>query len=323
VQPLDLMLNHHTNILFFEMSKCPRKISSATKAWAPPHHRRLNAERILIASEAIGDGRWFVERAAKYSSERVVSAVRSVPIRAYSFYRARLCPCRSGRPHAQRRGGEIRPRREMRRRSQHGKAARLRGRLGSRQCLLDAHGGYGSRANTTVERKFRETRLYITAPINNNLVLAFFGPERAWHAEILLERTDMEPQKRLYRSWMFVPGDRQRMIDKALALNVDAIMMDIEDGVTPMEKENARRQIGYSLDQVAQRLKADPKYRTPARFVRTNAVGTTRMIEDFKAVVRHGLEGLVIPKVDTVEQVRIVEDELGRDEVASTCRAVR
>jgi len=83
-----------------------------------------------------------------------------------------------------------------------------------------------------------------------------------------------------------------------------------------MEKENARRQDGYSLDQVAQRLKADPKYRTPARFVRTNAVGTTRMIEDFKAVVRHGLEGLVIPKVDTVEQVRIVEDELGRDEVA-------
>jgi len=126
----------------------------------------------------------------------------------------------------------------------------------------------------------------------------------------------MEQQKKLYRSWMFVPGDRQRMIDKALALNVDAIMMDIEDGVTPMEKENARRQIGYSLDQVAERLKADPKYRTPARFVRTNAVGTTRMIEDFKAVVRHGLEGLVIPKVDTVEQVRIVEDELGRDEVA-------
>ena len=126
----------------------------------------------------------------------------------------------------------------------------------------------------------------------------------------------MEQQKKLYRSWMFVPGDRQRMIDKALALNVDAIMMDIEDGVTPMEKENARRQIGYSLDQVAQRLKADPKYRTPARFVRTNAVGTTRMIEDFKAVIRHGLEGLVIPKVDTVEQVRIVEDELGRHEVA-------
>jgi len=126
----------------------------------------------------------------------------------------------------------------------------------------------------------------------------------------------MEPQKRLYRSWMFVPGDRQRMIDKALGLNVDAIMMDIEDGVAPMEKENARRQIAFTLDNVAAQLKRNPNFRSPARFVRTNAVGTSRMIEDFKAAVRPGLEGLVIPKVDTVEQVRIVEDELGRDEVA-------
>jgi citrate lyase subunit beta/citryl-CoA lyase len=126
----------------------------------------------------------------------------------------------------------------------------------------------------------------------------------------------MEHQKRLYRSWMFVPGDRQRMIDKALSLPVDAIMMDIEDGVTPDEKKIARRQIATSLDFVAGQLKADPNYRTPGRFVRTNAVGSTRMIEDFKAVVRHGLEGLVIPKVETVAQVRVVEDELGRAEVA-------
>ena len=126
----------------------------------------------------------------------------------------------------------------------------------------------------------------------------------------------MEPQKRLLRSWMFVPGDRQRMIDKALTLPVDAIMMDIEDGVTVDQKENARVQIAAALDLVAERLAADPGYRTPVRFVRTNAVGTTRMIEDFKAAVRPGLDGLVIPKVDTVEQVRIVEDELGRAEVA-------
>jgi citrate lyase subunit beta/citryl-CoA lyase len=126
----------------------------------------------------------------------------------------------------------------------------------------------------------------------------------------------MEPQTKLLRSWMFVPGDRQRMIDKALSLNVDAIMMDIEDGVAPSEKENARTQIAASLDRVAERLESDKGYRTPARFVRTNAIGTTRMIEDFKAVVRPGLEGLVIPKVDTVDQMRVLEDELGREEVA-------
>jgi len=126
----------------------------------------------------------------------------------------------------------------------------------------------------------------------------------------------MEQQERLLRSWMFVPGDRQRMIDKALSLNADAIMMDIEDGVAPAEKENARIQIAASLDRVAERLEADPNYTTPARFVRTNAVGSEAMVEDFRAAVRPGLEGLVIPKVDTVEHVQIVEDELGRAEVA-------
>ena len=125
-----------------------------------------------------------------------------------------------------------------------------------------------------------------------------------------------EQPKRLYRSWMFVPGDRQRMIDKALALNVDAIMMDIEDGVAPMEKENARLQIGASLDTVADRLKREPNYRTPARYVRTNVVGSERFIDDIKAVVRHGLEGLVVPKIESVAQIRAVEDELGRAEVA-------
>jgi citrate lyase subunit beta/citryl-CoA lyase len=123
-----------------------------------------------------------------------------------------------------------------------------------------------------------------------------------------------EPQKRLFRSWMFVPGERARMIEKALTLPVDAIMMDIEDGVAPSEKENARRQIAASLDSVAARLKSEPNYRTPARYVRINAVGSDRMVEDLKAVVRPGLEGLVVPKVETADQVHIVERELAREE---------
>jgi citrate lyase beta subunit len=106
------------------------------------------------------------------------------------------------------------------------------------------------------------------------------------------------------------------MIDKAMTLPVDAIMMDIEDGVAPSEKDNARRQIGVALDDIAQRLAEDPSTRTPARYVRVNAVGSQRFIEDIKAVVRPGLEGLVLPKVDSVSQIRIAEDELGRSEVA-------
>lgn len=125
----------------------------------------------------------------------------------------------------------------------------------------------------------------------------------------------MELKRTLIRSWMFVPGDRQKMIDKSLALAVDAIMMDIEDGVAPAEKDNARRRIAASLDQVAARIHAEGSaVRTPARYVRINAVGHERMHADLSAVVRPGLEGLVLPKIDTADQVRIVEQILDRSE---------
>ena len=114
----------------------------------------------------------------------------------------------------------------------------------------------------------------------------------------------------ILRSWMFVPGDRQRMIDKALGLNVDAIMMDIEDGVTPAEKETARRQIASSLEALAPRLAADPSLRTPARYVRVNAVGSDRLQQDLDAVVRPGLQGLVVPKVERADQLCEVEHML-------------
>ncbi|MBI2815806.1 MAG: CoA ester lyase [Acidobacteria bacterium] len=136
----------------------------------------------------------------------------------------------------------------------------------------------------------------------------------------------MELKRTLIRSWMFVPGDRQRMIDKSLALSVDAIMMDIEDGVAPAEKDNARRQIAASLDQVATRIHAERTgVRTPARYVRINAVGHERMHTDLSAVVRPGLEGLVLPKVETPDQVRIVEQILDRSEpeVGITAGTVR
>lgn len=104
----------------------------------------------------------------------------------------------------------------------------------------------------------------------------------------------------LIRSWMFVPGHRQKMIDKALGLNADAIMLDIEDGVAPNEKDAARKNIAESLGRENGRG-------TPARYVRINAIGHSRMDADLQAVVRPGLEGLVCPKVDTVDEVRKVD----------------
>ena len=104
----------------------------------------------------------------------------------------------------------------------------------------------------------------------------------------------------LKRSWMFVPGHRQRMIDKALTLHVDAIMLDIEDGVAPNEKDQARQQIARALGGAK-----EPG--TPARFVRINAIGHERMDADLEAVLQQGLDGLVLPKVETPDEVLKVE----------------
>ncbi|MCZ6750603.1 MAG: CoA ester lyase [Acidobacteria bacterium] len=120
---------------------------------------------------------------------------------------------------------------------------------------------------------------------------------------------------------MFVPGHRARMIEKALGLNVDAIMLDIEDGVAVAEKETARQQIAAALVQVQQRLAGSAtSYQTPARYVRINSVGDVgesgqeRMQADLSAVIRAGLEGLVLPKIETPEQVRTVAKILDRRE---------
>src|SRR5438874_2611668 len=73
IKPLDLMINHHTNSLFFDGVEVPAANLIGEEGMG---FRYIidgwNAERILVAAEAIGDGRWFVERAAKYASERVV-----------------------------------------------------------------------------------------------------------------------------------------------------------------------------------------------------------------------------------------------------------
>jgi citrate lyase subunit beta/citryl-CoA lyase len=127
-------------------------------------------------------------------------------------------------------------------------------------------------------------------------------------------RETVDQKNSLLRSWMFVPGNRQRMLEKSLGVAVDAVMMDIEDGVAPAEKDTARRQIAACLDQVAARLKADGQLRTPARFVRINAVGHERMRDDLSLVLRPGLQGLVLPKVETPDQVRTVTHILDQQE---------
>jgi acyl-CoA dehydrogenase len=177
IQPLDMMFNHHTNILFFENVEIPaeNRIGEEGKGF-----RYIidgwNAERILIASEAIGDGRWFVERGAKYASDRVVfgkpiganQGVQFPLARAYAHVEGAAC-MRDVAAEKFDRGEKC------------GAEANMAKLLSSEaawegaNACLDAYGGYGFAREYDVERKFRETRLYMTAPINNNLVLAFLG----------------------------------------------------------------------------------------------------------------------------------------------------
>jgi citrate lyase subunit beta / citryl-CoA lyase len=128
----------------------------------------------------------------------------------------------------------------------------------------------------------------------------------------------MDPKMTLPRSWMFVPGDSQRKIDKALGLAADAILLDIEDGVAPEAKDAARRQIAASLHQVAAGAGGGkPASRAPALYVRINAVGHDWMHADLAAVMQPALDGLALPKIETPEQVQRVERILDKREPES------
>lgn len=135
-----------------------------------------NAERILLAAEAIGDGYWFVERGAAYAKERVVferpigqnQGVQFPLARAYAAVAA---------------ADLIRYQAAWRfdRGLSCGEQANMAKLLASEaswaaaNACLDVHGGYGFVDEFDVERKFRETRLYQVAPVNNNLILAYLG----------------------------------------------------------------------------------------------------------------------------------------------------
>ncbi len=96
------------------------------------------------------------------------------------------------------------------------------------------------------------------------------------------------------RSWLFVPGHQQRMIDKALGLPADVLIFDLEDGVPEAEKDVARSRVAAALDSARG---------GPMRFVRVHDAGSSELDADLQAVARVGLQGLVLPKVQGPEDV--------------------
>jgi citrate lyase subunit beta / citryl-CoA lyase len=103
------------------------------------------------------------------------------------------------------------------------------------------------------------------------------------------------------RSYLYVPGYDERRIEKALASEADAVVLDLEDAVAPNRKEEAR-------GTVARVLKSEPE--KPV-FVRVNVVGTELAAADIDAVIGPHLAGLRLPKIEHVESVRLVAETLG------------
>jgi acyl-CoA dehydrogenase len=177
IRPIRTMMNHATTEVFIDDVEVPCDALVGEEGQGFRYILdAMNAERILIAAECIGDGRWFVDKAAHYASERVVfgrpiganQGVQFPVARAYAAieaadlvrYKAAWL-FEAGEPC----GAEA-------------NVAKLLASEASWQAAnacLDTHGGYGFAAEYDVERKFRETRLYSIAPISNNLVLAYLG----------------------------------------------------------------------------------------------------------------------------------------------------
>ena len=177
IRPIKTMINHATTEVFIDGVEVPEEALIGEEGEGFRHILDgMNAERVLIASECIGDGRWFVEKAAAYASERVVfgkpiganqgvqfpiarahAAIEAADLMRYKaawlFEQGLAC------------GAE----------ANSAKLLASEASWAAANACLDTHGGFGFAEEYDVERKFRETRLYTVAPVSNNLVLAFVG----------------------------------------------------------------------------------------------------------------------------------------------------
>ena len=177
VSPIETMFNHATNAVFLNEVRVPadQRIGDEGNGFRYVLDG-LNAERILIAAECVGDGRWFCERGADYASQRKVFDRPIGSNQGVQFPLARAYASVAAADLMRRRSAEL-----FDQQLPCGAEANMAKLLASEasweaaNACMDAHGGYGFATEFDVERKFRETRLYQTAPIANNLILAYLG----------------------------------------------------------------------------------------------------------------------------------------------------
>ncbi len=177
IRPIRTMMNHNACELFFDDLRIPAEslIGEEGKGFRYILDG-MNAERLLIAAECVGDAKWFIAKAVGYAKERVVfgrpigqnQGVQFPIARAYAQMRAAELMVREGCTKFEA-GAPC------------GEEANLAKLLAAdaswaaAEACLQTHGGFGFAEAYDVERKFRETRLYQVAPISTNLILAYLG----------------------------------------------------------------------------------------------------------------------------------------------------
>lgn len=177
IRPIRTMINHHSCEVFFDGLRVPGSSLIGEEGRGFRYILDgMNAERILIAAECIGDARWFIDKATAYACEREVFGRRigqnqgiQFPIaRAYAATEAAaLMVEKAARLFDG--GAPCGPEANM------AKLLAADAAWQAADTCLQTHGGFGFAAEYDVERKFRETRLYQIAPVSTNLILAYLG----------------------------------------------------------------------------------------------------------------------------------------------------
>ena len=177
VRPIRNMVNHETNEVFFDDLEVPAEnmIGEENKGFRIILEG-LNAERVLIAAECIGDAYWFIEKGSAYARERVVFDKPIGQNQGIQFPIAKAYVATKAADAIRYQAAAL---------HDAGLAYGTEANMAKMLCAdasweaanmcLQTHGGFGFAAEYDVERKFRETRLYQVAPISTNLILAYIG----------------------------------------------------------------------------------------------------------------------------------------------------
>ncbi len=177
IRPIRTMMNHATTEVFFENVRVPAENLIGEEGRGFRYILSgMNAERILIAAECVGDAKWLIEKAAAYAKERNVFGRPTGANQGIQFPIARA--------YANMRAAELMVRDAMRRYEAGqdcGPEANMAKMLAAdasneaANVCIQTHGGFGFAEEYDIERKFRETRLYQVAPISTNLILAYLS----------------------------------------------------------------------------------------------------------------------------------------------------